>query len=119
MRITTSLWTLRINLQLHQHCPNTPNNYSVLGRPIIQYQHDMVAKGYERILVCLDSNHTHAHVLVELDAYAPLTSLDSYCVVFDTIVEDMPADMFPDRPWGARRQSENSGVEIPENLPRV
>jgi cephalosporin hydroxylase len=58
-----------------------------------------VAKGYERILVCLDSNHTHAHVLVELQAYAPLTSVGSYCVVFDTIVEDMPADMFPDRPW--------------------
>ena len=59
-----------------------------------------VAKGYERILVCLDSNHTHAHVLAELEAYAPLTSVGSYCVVFDTIVEDMPADMFPDRPWG-------------------
>jgi cephalosporin hydroxylase len=58
-----------------------------------------VAKGYERILVCLDSNHTHAHVLAELQAYAPLTSVGSYCVVFDTIVEDMPADMFPDRPW--------------------
>ena len=59
-----------------------------------------VAMGYERILVCLDSNHTHAHVLGELQAYAPLTSFGSYCVVFDTIVEDMPADMFPDRPWG-------------------
>jgi cephalosporin hydroxylase len=59
-----------------------------------------VAKGYERVLVCLDSNHTHAHVLAELQTYAPLTSVGSYCVVFDTIVEDMPADMFPDRPWG-------------------
>jgi cephalosporin hydroxylase len=59
-----------------------------------------VAKGYKRILVCLDSNHTHDHVLTELQAYAPLTSVGSYCVVFDTIVEDMPADMFPNRPWG-------------------
>jgi cephalosporin hydroxylase len=59
-----------------------------------------VAKRYERILVCLDSNHTHAHVLAEMQAYAPLTSVGSYCVVFDTIVEDMPADTFPDRPWG-------------------
>lgn len=58
------------------------------------------AKGYGRILVCLDSNHTHAHVLAELQAYAPLTSVGSYCVVFDTLVEDMPADMYPDRPWG-------------------
>lgn len=58
------------------------------------------AAGYEKILVCLDSNHTHDHVLAELEAYAPLTSPGSYCVVFDTIVEDLPASMFPDRPWG-------------------
>lgn len=58
------------------------------------------ATGYKKILLCLDSNHTHDHVLAELQAYAPLTSLGSYCVVFDTIVEDMPAAMFPDRPWG-------------------
>ena len=68
--------------------------------PAIVEQVRQVAKGYERILVCLDSNHTHAHVLAELQAYAPLTSVGSYCVVFDTIIEDMPADMFPDRPWG-------------------
>lgn len=59
-----------------------------------------IAKNYNRILVCLDSNHTHYHVLAELEIYAPLASSGSYCVVFDTIVEDMPDDMFPDRPWG-------------------
>ena len=59
-----------------------------------------VAQDYNRILVCLDSNHTHEHVLAELHAYAPLTSTGSYCCVFDTLIEDMPADMFPDRPWG-------------------
>jgi cephalosporin hydroxylase len=59
-----------------------------------------IAKDYKRILVCLDSNHTHEHVLAELEAYASLASVDSYCVVFDTIVEDMPKEMFPDRPWG-------------------
>jgi len=52
------------------------------------------------VLVCLDSNHTHDHVLDELRAYAPLTSVGSYCIVFDTIVEEMPAGMYPDRPWG-------------------
>jgi cephalosporin hydroxylase len=52
-----------------------------------------------RILVCLDSNHTHDHVLAELEAYAPLVASDSYCVVFDTIVEDMPAGCFPNRNW--------------------
>lgn len=59
-----------------------------------------LAADYQRVLVCLDSNHTHAHVLAELQAYAPLTSIGSYCVVFDTIVEDVPADMFSERPWG-------------------
>jgi len=58
------------------------------------------ASGKERILVCLDSNHTHDHVLTELEAYAPLVTPGSYCVVFDTIIEDLPEDMFPDRPWG-------------------
>lgn len=58
------------------------------------------ARGKKKILVCLDSNHTHDHVLAELEAYAPLTSIGSYCVVFDTLIEDMPADMFEDRPWG-------------------
>ena len=58
------------------------------------------AAGKRRVLVCLDSNHTHGHVLAELRAYAPLASVGSYCVVFDTIIEDFPAGMFPDRPWG-------------------
>lgn len=57
------------------------------------------AKSYKSVLVCLDSMHTHEHVLAELEAYAPLVSQDSYCVVFDTIIEDMPDDMFHDRPW--------------------
>jgi cephalosporin hydroxylase len=57
------------------------------------------AKPYEKILVILDSNHTHDHVLAELEAYAPFTSKGSYCVVFDTVVEDLPEAMFPNRPW--------------------
>lgn len=59
-----------------------------------------MTKGKQRILVCLDSNHTHEHVLAELQAYALLTSVGSYCVVFDTIVEDMPRKLSGDRPWG-------------------
>lgn len=54
----------------------------------------------ERVLVCLDSNHTHDHVLQELELYAPLTTVGSYCVVFDTVIDDLPDDMYPDRPWG-------------------
>jgi cephalosporin hydroxylase len=54
-----------------------------------------------RTLVVLDSNHTHDHVLAELRAYAPLVSVGSYCVVFDTVVEHLPAGSYPDRPWDA------------------
>jgi cephalosporin hydroxylase len=58
------------------------------------------AAGKQRILLCLDSNHTHDHVLAELEAYAPLTSVGSYCVVFDTVVEDTAECCPSDRPWG-------------------
>jgi cephalosporin hydroxylase len=57
------------------------------------------AAGFQRVLVLLDSMHTHDHVLGELNAYAPLVTPGSYCVVFDTFVEDMPASFFADRPW--------------------
>ena len=66
---------------------------------IVAQVHD-IAKDRKRILVSLDSNHTHEHVLAELRAYAPLVTRDSYLVVFDTVVEDMPKSFFPDRPWG-------------------
>lgn len=68
--------------------------------PEIIEQVRAVAANYSRVLVCLDSNHTHEHVLAELEAYAPLVTSGSYCVVSDTLVEDMPADMFTDRSWG-------------------
>lgn len=59
------------------------------------------AEGKKKILVCLDSNHTHDHVLNELELYATFVSIDSYIVVFDTIVEDLPEGYFSQaRPWG-------------------
>jgi len=59
------------------------------------------AEGKGAILVCLDSNHTHDHVLEELELYSPFVSLHSYIVVFDTIVEDLPEGYFSQkRPWG-------------------
>ena len=67
--------------------------------PEIIAQVQDIAKDYRSILVCLDSNHTHEHVLAELSGYAPLTSKGSYCVVFDTIIEYLPDNSFRDRPW--------------------
>ncbi len=68
--------------------------------PEIVAQARAKAAGKAKVLVILDSNHTHEHVMGELEAYAPLTTVGSYCVVFDTVIEDLPNDMFPDRPWG-------------------
>jgi len=68
--------------------------------PAIVEQVRRKADGASRVLVSLDSNHTHDHVLAELHAYAPLVSQGSYCVVWDSGVEDLPADMCADRPWG-------------------
>jgi cephalosporin hydroxylase len=52
-----------------------------------------------RVMVCLDSNHTHDHVLAELEAYAGYVTPGCYCVTFDTFVEDMPQGFIEDRPW--------------------
>lgn len=68
--------------------------------PEIIQQVKELAQGYQKVLVCLDSNHTHEHVLAELEAYAPMVSVDSYCIVYDGVVEDVPAELSGDRPWG-------------------
>jgi len=85
--------------------------------PGIVRQVQAIAKGKTRVLVCLDSNHTHDHVLAELQAYAPLTSVGSYCVVFDTIIEDLPAAMYPDRPWGPGDNPKTAVREYLKNHP--
>lgn len=67
--------------------------------PVIIQQVRSYADGVERVLISLDSNHTHDHVLAELNAYADLVTVGSYCIVFDTVIEDLPAGSFTDRPW--------------------
>jgi cephalosporin hydroxylase len=63
---------------------------------------DMVkafCEGKQRIMVSLDSNHTHEHVRKELELYTPLVTPGCYCVVFDTVIEMMPEGSYPERPW--------------------
>lgn len=71
---------------------------SSIDSSVINQVHEY-ANSFDCVLVSLDSNHTHEHVLAELDAYAKLVSVGSYCIVFDTVVEDLPPDSFPNRPW--------------------
>ena len=74
------------------------------------------AEGYTRVMVFLDSNHTHDHVIEELEHYAPYVSRGSYCVVWDTGVEDLPDEMFSDRPWGKGNNPKTAVREFMKRL---
>lgn len=75
------------------------------------------AAGFGNIMVCLDSMHTHDHVLAELEAYAPLVAPGNYCIVFDTFVEDMPKGFFKDRPWDPGNNPKTAVHEFLKNHP--
>lgn len=90
---------------------------------VIEFVSKMAAG--RRVMVCLDSNHTHEHVLQELRAYGPLVSKDSYCMVGDTGIEDISSDAMFDRPWSKGNNpktavwqylSENDSFEIDQEF---
>ena len=87
--------------------------------PEIVAQVHAIAKKHKKVLLFLDSNHTHEHVLAELEAYAPLTSKESYCVVFDTVVEDLPKDACGNRPWGPGNNPKTAVWEYLRRLKEV
>lgn len=76
------------------------------------------AKDERRVMVVLDSNHTHEHVLTELKLYSPLVTKGSYLVVFDTVIEDMPEDFFSDRPWGKGNNPKTAVAEFLKSTDR-
>lgn len=88
---------------------------SSVAPDIVEKVHAM-ARGHRRIMVCLDSNHSHDHVLAELEAYAPLVTPGAYCVVFDSIVEDLPTQPYPDRNWGPGNNPKTAVREYLRNL---
>lgn len=73
------------------------------------------ARGKQTILVALDSNHTHQHVLKELELYSTLVTKGSYLVVFDTIIEDMPKGFFPNKPWSKGNNPKTAVWEFLKN----
>ena len=77
-----------------------------------------IAKERQRILVLLDSNHTHDHVLSELEAYAPMVKAGSYVIVYDTLVDDMPASFFADGRWGPGNNPKTAVREFLERTDR-
>jgi cephalosporin hydroxylase len=75
---------------------------------VVEQVRDLAA-GAKQVIVLLDSNHTHDHVLRELELYSPLVSPGGYVVVFDTAIEQMPTGSFPDRPWD---KGDNPGTAV-------
>ena len=75
------------------------------------------SRHFESILVILDSDHTASHVSKELELYAPLVTVGSYCVVFDSTIEDMPADQFLDRDWGPGNSPRTAANEFVSKNP--
>lgn len=84
---------------------------SSIDEGIVQQVRDL-AGDCQRVMVVLDSMHTHDHVLDELRLYSPLVTKGSYLVVMDTIVEDMPEDFFPDRPWSPGNNPKTAVAEF-------
>ena len=116
-----------IDIDIRNHNRSAIENHPMVSRiellegssidPKIIDKVKSISKNYKKILVCLDSNHTHDHVLLELNAYAPLTSINSYCVVFDTIIEDMPKGTFQDRAWDVGNNPKTAVREYLKNHP--
>jgi cephalosporin hydroxylase len=77
-----------------------------------------IAKDQKKILVILDSNHTHEHVIKELELYSKFVKKDSYLVVFDTVIENMSEDSFPDRPWNKKNNPKTAVWEFLKNNDR-
>lgn len=90
----------RIEIEQHPLCKRITmiEGSSIDGKVVNSVRE--FAQTKQRVLVVLDSNHTHSHVLRELELYSPLVKRGGYLVIFDTVIEDMPEDFFPDRPWG-------------------
>ena len=114
------VWCIEIDLRAH-------NREAILAHPMyprlrifdgssldekIAQEVSRKASQCARVMVILDSNHTHDHVLGELNLYASLVSVGSYCVVFDTVIEDLEGVEFVDRPWGKGNNPKTAVAEF-------
>ena len=99
-----------VDVEIREHNRVSIENHPLSGRirmvqgsstdPNVAQRIYEIARGKRCVLVALDSNHTHEHVLTELRLYSQLVTKGSYLVVFDTVVEDLSPDLFPGKPWG-------------------
>lgn len=114
------VWCIEIDLRSHNRealvaHPMYPRLRIIDGSSVDEQIAGLVSKKAaqcQRVLVVLDSHHTHDHVLRELQLYAPLVSVGSYCVVFDTVIEHLEDPKVPDRPWGRGNNPKTAVAEF-------
>lgn len=106
---TSSRKVIGIDIDIRTHNRNAIDNHplsfkiemiegSSIDEKIVEKVKN-ISKNYKNILVFLDSNHDENHVLGELNAYANLVSKNSYCIVYDTSIEEIPQGRYSDRSW--------------------
>lgn len=74
-----------------------------------------IARGKEKVMVFLDSHHSHNHVLKELQLYSPFVTNGSYIVAFDSFIEDFPNELFYDKVWGKENNPKTAVTEFLKN----
>lgn len=99
---------LGVDIDIREHARNAINNSNfkgeinlIEGSSVEDEVVDQVKKivsQHNRIMVVLDSNHTHEHVLYELEIYSKFVTKDCFLLVLDTVIDDLDID--PERPWG-------------------
>ena len=103
---------LGIDIEIRPHNRNAIENHPMAQRitmiegdsvsgAVLDQVRDIV-RGKKTVLVCLDSNHTHDHVLNEMKLYSQFVTKGSYLIVFDTIIEELPDEFCSDRPWSKK-----------------
>lgn len=98
-----------IDVTIPQHNIDAIMNYPFSNRitlyqgsstdPDIQNKVEQHIDKDTKVMVLLDSNHTHQHVLDELNYYANFVTQGQYLIVSDTIVEEIPKQDHRPRPW--------------------
>ncbi len=72
---------------------------SSIDESIVNAIRDII-KPTDKVMVLLDSNHTHAHVYEELKIWESFVTSGQYLVISDTIVEEIPEQTHRSRSWG-------------------
>lgn len=109
------------NAEAIMSCPVSSRISLIEGSSIDKSLFDNVAaripKG-SKVMMVLDSNHTHEHVYKELTLWSPLVHADSYIIVSDTIVEHIPAQDHRPRPWGPGNNPGTAAIKFLSENPR-